>query len=288
MGKEPTHQYLNKMKRTTKLLAQEIAQNASEVFHSTDDNRRTMQQSERRSIQIPSHETTPQGESSPHPANPGLQDGTGESAQILNGKNLMTEDTLHNFRALAQCARWEREKNTRLQSTESTPSIGLEPKGPPQKKIPLLQFLKVWGKMASQNMFYYRSVYERVKNREKFIKGAKDRYLDQLQNLPKSTTLQQMEYRRILFEHNPFARIYRLAYKVLKEAPMVIDQDMNIQAHLHYASRTDRRRYNLMSIDEIAVILPGDGHEPCSMRDIVVYLKAGTSWISADEAEGRA
>ncbi|KAF6136732.1 hypothetical protein GIB67_020054 [Kingdonia uniflora] len=62
------------------------------------------------------------------------------------------------------------------------------------------------------------------------------------------------------------------AYEVLKEASMVTYQDMNIQAH-HYASRTDRRRYNLPSIDKIAVILPGDGHEPCSMRDIVVYLK---------------
>ncbi|KAF6173591.1 hypothetical protein GIB67_022950 [Kingdonia uniflora] len=78
-----------------------------------------------------------------------------------------------------------------------------------------------------------------------------------------------------LLEHNPFARIYRQAYEVLKEASMVTDQDMNIQAHLHYASRTDRQRYNLPPIDEIAVILPGDGHKPCSMRDIVVYLKAG-------------
>ncbi|KAF6169908.1 hypothetical protein GIB67_034300 [Kingdonia uniflora] len=48
---------------------------------------------------------------------------------------------------------------------------------------------------------------------------------------------------------------------------------MNIRAHLHYASRIDRRRYNVPLIDEIAVILPGDGHEPCAMRDIVVYFK---------------
>ncbi|KAF6155697.1 hypothetical protein GIB67_007134 [Kingdonia uniflora] len=31
-----------------------------------------------------------------------------------------------------------------------------------------------------------------------------------------------------LLEHNPFARIYHQAYKVLKEASMVTDQDMNI------------------------------------------------------------
>ncbi|KAF6150402.1 hypothetical protein GIB67_034101 [Kingdonia uniflora] len=150
MGKEPTHPYVDKMKRTTKLLAQEITQNASEVIHSTDDNRRIIQQSEQRSIQIPSQETTPYGESvlTPHPVNPqhqnglseanepiqGLQDGTRESAQIRNGKNLMTEDTLHNFRALAQRTRRERERNTRHQSTESTPSIGPEPECPPPNK----------------------------------------------------------------------------------------------------------------------------------------------------------
>ncbi|KAF6157065.1 hypothetical protein GIB67_041526 [Kingdonia uniflora] len=78
-----------------------------------------------------------------------------------------------------------------------------------------------------------------------------------------------------LLEYNRFPRIYRQAYEVLKEASMVTDQDMNIQAHLHYALRIDSRRYNLPSLDEFAVILPGDGQEPCSIRDIVVYLKAG-------------
>ncbi|KAF6163437.1 hypothetical protein GIB67_029286 [Kingdonia uniflora] len=154
MGKEPTHPYVDKMKRTTKLLAQDITQNASEVFYSTDDNQRTMQQRECRLIQIPSQETMRQGESvlTPHPANlqhqnglseanepiQGLQDGTRESAQIRNGKNLMTE-----------------------------------------------------------------------------------------------------------------------ACEVLKEASMVTDQDMDIQVHLHYASRTDRRRYNLQLIDEITLYFQG-------------------------------
>ncbi|KAF6170123.1 hypothetical protein GIB67_025812 [Kingdonia uniflora] len=76
-----------------------------------------------------------------------------------------------------------------------------------------------------------------------------------------------------LLEHNHFARMYRQAYEVLKEASSLTKKDVNIRAHLYYNSRTDRRRYNLLSIDEIAVILPRDGHEPCSMRDIIAYLK---------------
>ncbi|KAF6171999.1 hypothetical protein GIB67_029417 [Kingdonia uniflora] len=51
----------------------------------------------------------------------------------------------------------------------------------------------------------------------------------------------------------------------------------------HNNSGTDRRRYNLPSIDEIAVILPGDGHESCSMKDIVVYLKEDRELMRINE-----
>ncbi|KAF6167569.1 hypothetical protein GIB67_031152 [Kingdonia uniflora] len=86
-----------------------------------------------------------------------------------------------------------------------------------------------------------------------------------------------------MLEHNHFARIYRQAYEVLKEASLLPKHDVNIRVHLHYSSRTYRRRYNLPSIDEIAVILPGDGYEPCSMRDIIVYLKGDRELMRINE-----
>ncbi|KAF6143436.1 hypothetical protein GIB67_029605 [Kingdonia uniflora] len=61
-------------------------------------------------------------------------------------------------------------------------------------------------------------------------------------------------------------------------------------------SRTDRRRYNLPSIDEIAIILPGDGQEAPSTRNIINIQQAlpprdrdqvpETSWISVWERLG--
>ncbi|KAF6151212.1 hypothetical protein GIB67_037420 [Kingdonia uniflora] len=73
-------------------------------------------------------------------------------------------------------------------------------------------------------------------------------------------------------EYNPFVRIYRQANEVLNDAYSIDNQDVNVYAHLHYCSRTNRR-YNLPSTNEIAVILPGDGHESSSTRDIVVYFR---------------
>ncbi|KAF6135053.1 hypothetical protein GIB67_014102 [Kingdonia uniflora] len=84
-------------------------------------------------------------------------------------------------------------------------------------------------------------------------------------------------------EYNPFARIYRQAYEVLNDAYLTDNQDVNVHAHLHYSSRTDRRRYNLPSTDEIVVILPGDGQETPSTRDIVVYLRGGHELMRISE-----
>ncbi|KAF6148020.1 hypothetical protein GIB67_024195 [Kingdonia uniflora] len=62
-----------------------------------------------------------------------------------------------------------------------------------------------------------------------------------------------------LIEYNLFVRIYRQTYEVLNDAYSTDNQEVNIHAHLHYSSRTDRCRYNLPSTDEIAVILPRYG-----------------------------
>ncbi|KAF6165423.1 hypothetical protein GIB67_017905, partial [Kingdonia uniflora] len=86
-----------------------------------------------------------------------------------------------------------------------------------------------------------------------------------------------------LLEHNHFARMYRQVYEVLKEAYLLAEQDINFQAHFYYNSRIDHRRYNLPSIDEIAVVLPGDGHESCSIRDIIIYLKGDRELMLINE-----
>ncbi|KAF6158047.1 hypothetical protein GIB67_014841, partial [Kingdonia uniflora] len=64
-----------------------------------------------------------------------------------------------------------------------------------------------------------------------------------------------------LMKCNPFVRIYRQAYEVLNDAYSADNQNVNVHAHLHHSLRTDRRRYNLPSTNEIVVILLGDGQE---------------------------
>ncbi|KAF6164266.1 hypothetical protein GIB67_010236 [Kingdonia uniflora] len=86
-----------------------------------------------------------------------------------------------------------------------------------------------------------------------------------------------------LMEYNPFVQIYRQAYEVLNDAYSADNKNVNVHAHLHYRSRTYRRRYNLSSTDEITVILPRDGQEDPSTRDIVVYLRGGDELMRISE-----
>lgn len=58
---------------------------------------------------------------------------------------------------------------------------------------------------------------------------------------------------------------------------------MNLPAYLHYSSVTDRRRYNLPTTDEIAVILPGDGAESSGMRDIMLHLRGDNGLMQINE-----
>ncbi|KAF6163829.1 hypothetical protein GIB67_016169 [Kingdonia uniflora] len=77
-----------------------------------------------------------------------------------------------------------------------------------------------------------------------------------------------------LLESNSFVRIYQQAHEVLKVSSSTNGQNVNVRAHLYYSSRIDRHRYNLPSTDEIAVVLPGDAHEPCSTIDIIIHLRS--------------
>ncbi|XP_052171592.1 uncharacterized protein LOC127787570 [Diospyros lotus] len=57
----------------------------------------------------------------------------------------------------------------------------------------------------------------------------------------------------------------------------------NLPAHLHYNSRTDRRRYNLPTAYEIAIVIPGDGTEVSGMRDIILHFRGNNELMQINE-----
>ncbi|PIA51519.1 hypothetical protein AQUCO_01100400v1 [Aquilegia coerulea] len=74
-----------------------------------------------------------------------------------------------------------------------------------------------------------------------------------------------------LLESNELCKIYKGAYDVLKSANS--NGGESIPIRLAYTPTTDPRRYNLPTSEDIAVIIPGDGTEPTSKRDIILHLK---------------
>jgi len=86
-----------------------------------------------------------------------------------------------------------------------------------------------------------------------------------------ANTLQNLQ--DMLLEHHPYASIYHHAYEILKD----YDVGDDVSIRLRVAPGRDRRRYNLPTADEVAVILPGDSGEKTqiSRRDIVLQLRAG-------------
>lgn len=67
--------------------------------------------------------------------------------------------------------------------------------------------------------------------------------------------------------------IYRQAYEILGKYP---DADENTTIRLQVRAGTDQRRYNLPTVDEVAVIIPGDGMEARDGRDIILYRHNAT------------
>jgi hypothetical protein len=77
----------------------------------------------------------------------------------------------------------------------------------------------------------------------------------------------------MLRERHCYAPIFRHAYEVLAGHP---DPDM-VSVRLVVDKNKDQRRYNLPGrhVDEVAVILPGDGSQPVEGRDIVLRYRDG-------------
>ena len=83
-----------------------------------------------------------------------------------------------------------------------------------------------------------------------------------------------------LLTSNPFSSKFRQACAILEQ---VNTTNVNVPAYLHYSKSTDRRRYNLPSSEEIAVVLPGDGSQLSAMRDIILRLKGDNQLMRISE-----
>ncbi|PIA29092.1 hypothetical protein AQUCO_06300048v1 [Aquilegia coerulea] len=77
--------------------------------------------------------------------------------------------------------------------------------------------------------------------------------------------------KRILKGRGPTSFTIHGAYDVLKSANS--NGGESIPIRLTYTPTTDPRRYNLPMSEDIAVIIPGDGTEPTSKRNIILHLK---------------
>ena len=85
------------------------------------------------------------------------------------------------------------------------------------------------------------------------------------------TTMETLQ--DILYRRHPGVQFYKLAFQIKRDIPF--EQPCRIA--LHFDHDTDHRRYNLPTAtsNEIAVILPGDGDQPSSALDIILYNHAG-------------
>ncbi|CAG8716601.1 14323_t:CDS:2, partial [Gigaspora rosea] len=68
------------------------------------------------------------------------------------------------------------------------------------------------------------------------------------------------------------------AYKILSQESNEVTPGTDLSVLLHFNTTTDRRRYNLPSSSEVAVILPGDESAPEAMRDIILRLRGDFGW----------
>lgn len=83
-----------------------------------------------------------------------------------------------------------------------------------------------------------------------------------------------------LSEVNAFVGKYRQAYAILNQ---IASTGRHLPAHLHYSSATDRRRFNLPTTDEVAIVIPGDGTESSGMRDIILHLEGNNELMQINE-----
>ncbi|KAG5561407.1 hypothetical protein RHGRI_004441 [Rhododendron griersonianum] len=83
-----------------------------------------------------------------------------------------------------------------------------------------------------------------------------------------------------LSEVNEFIGKYRQAYAILNQ---LASTGRHLPAHLHYSAAKDRRRFNLPTTDEVAIVIPEDGSESSGMRDIILHLEGNNGLMQINE-----
>ena len=74
----------------------------------------------------------------------------------------------------------------------------------------------------------------------------------------------------LILTHHRWARIFKHALEVFEES-----ECENVSIQLTANQNRDRRRWNLPTADEVAVVIPGDGTQSYGHREIVVHLRDG-------------
>jgi hypothetical protein len=103
-----------------------------------------------------------------------------------------------------------------------------------------------------------------------------DGFMDnRLRNNPNLDVTIMTQLQAMLHQTHPYVRLFKHAYQIMAALPP--EQQGNVQVKLHVEQSADKRRYNLPTEEEIAVIVPGDGSEDVrSDRDIIVRLIGGS------------
>ncbi|CAG8656165.1 8936_t:CDS:2, partial [Ambispora leptoticha] len=81
------------------------------------------------------------------------------------------------------------------------------------------------------------------------------------------------EFRANIHQYNAaYAFISLGAHEILSQTRIEDLSENDLAVYLYFDNITDRRRYNLLTSNKIAVILPGDGSTPEAIHDIVLRL----------------
>jgi len=74
-----------------------------------------------------------------------------------------------------------------------------------------------------------------------------------------------------MYNINPYVEVFKMARDMMatKGAPM------DLKLHLIASQTKDARRYNVLTADEVATLMVGDGSEAVDKRDIVLAQQVG-------------
>jgi hypothetical protein len=97
---------------------------------------------------------------------------------------------------------------------------------------------------------------------------ALDERMQRNENLSRRT-MERLQ--TLLLNNHRYATIFRHAHEILSQHP----DDSPLTIHLLADPTRDHRRYNLPSAREIAAVIPGDGTEATSSRDIILHRREG-------------